>query len=170
MAKQKDQNPVPTNAFNDVIVGWIAPEHLRYERGTWWFIGLFLVSAALVAYGYWSGSLTMMVLFVVMPLVLLLEHQRKPRAVEVIFSHYGVKFGVLELPYSSIKSFAVLHRPPHTDELHLMTKRKSHPEVVVPLMGMNPSLIRNFLMTQLPEMEGKKLSFADMLVRILRLN
>lgn len=170
MAKEKDKNPVPAGAFDEVILGWIAPEYLRYERGWLWFVLLFLVNAGLVAYAFWTGSITMMVLFIVLPLVLVLEHRRKPKAVEVIFSPYGVKFGVLQLPYSSLKSFAILHNPPFTDEIHLRTDRKAHPEVVIPLMGMNPAVVRQFLVTQLPEQEGKNLSFVDLIIRILRLS
>jgi len=170
MALEKDKNPVPTAAFNEVILGWIAPEYVRYERGWLWFVMLVLLNGGLVTYAFFTDSITMMVCFTILPLVLLLEHRKKPKAVEVIFSPYGVKFGVIQLAYSNIKSFAVLHNPPVSDELHLMTNRKSHPEIVIPLMGMNPSLVRHFLVTQLPEMEGKELSFLDAIVRILRLN
>lgn len=170
MAHKKDKNPVPATAFDEALFGWIAPEYLRFQRGWLWFTLLILVCGGLVAYAYWTDSITMMVLFAILPLVLILEHGKKPKAVEVIFSHYGVKFGVLRLPYSSLRSFAVLHTPPHADELHLMTNRKAHPEVVIPLMGTNPALLRQYLVTQLPEQEGKQLSFMDALVRILRLN
>ncbi|MEK9159975.1 MAG: hypothetical protein AAB383_04565 [Patescibacteria group bacterium] len=160
----------PAAAFDEVVLGWMAPEFMRFERGRLWFALLILLNGALVAYAFFTGSITMMVVFIVLPLVLLLEHRKKPKAVQVIFSPYGVKFGVLRLPYSSLKAFAVLHNPPMTDELHLMTNRKSHPEVVIPLMGMNPATVRQFLVTQIPEQEGKQLTFLDALVRILRLN
>lgn len=170
MAKQKDQNPVPAAAFDEVVLGWIAPEYLRYERGWVWFLALILICGGLVSYAYFTHSTTMMVLFVILPLVLILEHRKKPKAVEVILSPYGVKFGVLRLPYSSLKGFAVLHNPPAVDELHLLTNRKSHPEVVIPLMGTNASLVRQFLMTQIPEQEGREIAFLDALCRFLRLN
>ncbi|MFA4814725.1 MAG: hypothetical protein WC653_01320 [Candidatus Gracilibacteria bacterium] len=170
MAKEKDKNPVPAAAFDEAIFGWIAPEYLRYQRGWLWFTLLILVSGGLIAYAYWTASITMMVLFAVLPLVLILEHGKNPKAVEVIFSPYGVKFGVLRMPYSGLRAFAILHHPPHTDELHLMTNRKTHPEVIIPLMGTNPGLLRQYLVTQLPEQEGKQLSFLDALIRVLRLN
>ena len=177
MASEKDtlggaeHAPVtPAAAFDEVILGWIAPEYVRYQRGWLWFVMLVLLNGGLVTYAFFTESISMMVVFSVLPMVLLLEHRKKPKAVEVIFSHYGVKFGVIRLPYSSIKSFAVLHNPPVCDELHLMTNRKSHPEMVIPLMCINPSLVRHFLVTQLPEMEGKELGFLDAIVRILRLN
>ncbi|MFA6023788.1 MAG: hypothetical protein WC777_01035 [Candidatus Gracilibacteria bacterium] len=174
MATEKDKNPsdepIAPEAFDEVVLGWMAPEFVRYARGWLWFTLLILISASLVAYGYWTHSISMMVVFVVLPLVLILEHRKKPKAVEVILSPYGVKFGVLRMPYSALKGFAVLHNPPHTDELHLMTKKKSRPEVVIPLMGVNPSLVRQFLATQVQEQESKELSLLDAIVRILRLN
>ena len=169
MAKEKDKNLVPENAFDQVIFGWLAPEYLRYERGWLWFAMLFLSCGGLATYGYMTNSLTMLALFSILPLVLILEHRRKPKVVEVLFSAYGIKFGVMKLPYSSIRSFAVLHTP-HADEIHLHTHRKMHPEVIIPLMGNNPSAVRHFLVTQVPELEGKELSLLDTLIRILRLN
>ena len=170
MAKQKDQNPVPAAAFDDVVLGWMSPEYLRFDRGWPWFVMLFGISGLLIWYAYVTGSVTMMVLFSVMPLVLILEHRKKPRTVEVIFSPYGVKFGEMKIPYSNIRSFWILHQLPHVDEVHLMTNRKSHPEVVIQLMGTNPALLRQYLMTQLVEQEGKQISMIDLLVRILRLS
>lgn len=170
MAKRKDKNLVASAAFDEALFGWMAPEYLQYQRGWIWFVCLFLISGALVAYGYFTHAISVMVLFGVLPLVLIVQHRKKPKAVEVVFSPYGIKFGVIKLPYSSIKSFAILHNPPHMDELHLHTGNRLHPELIIPLMGVNPSLLRQFLVTQIPEQEGKQLSLLDVLVRLLRLN
>lgn len=170
MAIKKDENPVPAAAFDEVVLGWMAPEFLRFERGRLWFALLILLNGGMITYAFFTGSITMMIVFAVLPMVFLLEHRKKPKAVEVILSPYGVKFGVMRLPYTTIKAFAVLHNPPMTDELHLMTNRKSHPEVVIPLLGMDPARVRHYLVTQIPEQEGKELSFLDAIVRILRLN
>lgn len=171
MAKQKEKNqPVPANAFDDVILGWLAPAYLRFERGWLWFVLVFGFSALLVWYAFLTDSLTMAALFGILPFVLVLEHRKKPQTVEVIFSHYGIKFGELKIPYSGVKAFWILHNPPFVDELHLKTDRKVHPEVVIPLMGTHPAFIRQYLVTQVIEWEGKELSFLDALVRILRLS
>lgn len=170
MAKQKEKPVLPPNAFDEVILGWVAPEYLRFERGWLWFVLMFAVSGLLVWYAYSTDSLTMMAVFAILPLILILEHRKKPKMVEVIFSPYGMKFGAFKIPYSHIRSFWILHNLPHMNELHIHTNRKVHHDVVIPLLGMDPSLLRQFLVTQIPEWEGKQLSLLDIFIRILRLN
>lgn len=170
MAKQKEKSTLPANAFDEVILGWIAPEYLRFERGWLWFVALAVFDALLIWYAYATEAWTMLIVFLLLPVVLLLEHRRPPKLVEVIFSPYGLKFGPLKTPYSSVRAFWILHNPPYVDELHLLLNRKIHPEVVIPLMGLNPAFLRQYLVTQVMEWEGKELSLMDTLVRILRLS
>ena len=170
MAKQKDQNgSIPEAAFDQALAAWWAPSYLRYERGWLWFTVVSFLSGALALYGYLTDSLAMTVLFILIPPVLILEHHKKPKAVPVIISPYGIRFGELRIPYSSIRRFWILHNPPLTDELHLLTNSRVHPELTIPLMGNDAALLRQFLVTQILEWEGKKLGTLDTLVRILRL-
>lgn len=169
MAKQKN-NVISETAFNELIFRWFAPEFLRFERGWMWFTLLFGLNGLLVVYAYATEALTMMAVFILLPFVLLLEHRRKPKQVEMIVSPYGIKFGVLKLPYSNIRAFWIIHHPPHLDEIHLLVNKKTHSELVIPLMGVNPAVLRQYLLTQIPEWEGKQLSLMDTLIRVLRLN
>lgn len=170
MAKTKASSGLPTSAFDEVLMGWVAPEYLRFHRGRLWYVLMFGFDGVLLAYAYFSQSWTMLVLFALIPVILLAEHRNKPEMVEVVFSPYGIKFGRMRLAYSDLKAFWIMHKPPYMDELHLVTNQGLHPEMVIPLMGADPSLLRQFLLTQAPEWEGKDLSFLDILVRVLRLN
>jgi len=169
MAKQK-QKFVSEEAFEKPLAAWSAPSFLRYERGTVWFAVMGTLNALLLIYAYLTGSITMALVFVLLPVVLILEHRRKPEMVQVIISEYGIKFGNLKFPYSNIKKFWILHDLPNLDELHLLTNERLHPEVTIPLMGTNPVSLRNYLITQILEWEGAKSSLMDTLVRLLRLN
>lgn len=170
--KQKEQKAVQelqVAAFDQALIRWYAPEFLRFYKGKTWIAIASFLNVALLVYAIWSGSWTMALVFIVLPLVYALEHRRKPKAVEVAISQYGIKFGVLKLPYSTIRRFWILHDPPYVDELHLLTSNKLHPEVTIPLMGIDPTLLRQYLVTQIPEWEGKKQSTLDILIRFLRL-
>lgn len=169
MAKYEEKS-LPSNAFDQVVLAWIAPEYLRYERGWLWFTFLFIISGLLIAYAYFTHSITMMVVFAILPLVLILEHRKKPKLVDVVLSPYGIKFGVLQVPYNAVRAFWVTHNPPAINELHLHTTRKLHPDILIPLGGTDPSLVRQYLVTQIPEWEGRELSLLDILIRVLRLN
>lgn len=169
MAKTKEKNLFPESAFDQADFSWMAPEYLRFERTRLWYIVLCTSDALLLAYAYFSESWTMLLLFVVLPLVLIAEHRHKPENVEVGISPYGIKFGRLRIPYSDMQAFWILHLPP-IDELHLHSSKKVHSDIVIPLSSVDPSILRAYLLTQIPELEGKRLSLLDMMIRIFRLN
>lgn len=165
MATQKRQK----DAFDSVLFGWYAPEFIRYERTNWWYLIAGLADLALLVYAIWSGSWSMALVFALLPVIYFLEHRVHPKPVEVIFSAYGIRYGKQRFSYSNIEAFWIFHEPPYMDELHIRTGDKWHPEVVIPLMGADPTELRQFLVTQIPEWEGKKPSFIDNLVRFLKL-
>ena len=101
--------------------------------------------------------------------VFLISQRKKPSAVEVVISPYGIKFGEVRIPYSNIKKFWIFHQPPQIDELHLLTNNKMNPEITIPLMGVDATALRQYLVTQVPEWEGKQQSLVDILVHFLRL-
>lgn len=178
MAKQKNHSwfaksgakeELPANAFDEVLAAWWAPHYLRYERGWFWFAAVFMICGGLAVYGYLSGSIAMTAVFAITPFVLMLEHIKKPDAIPVVVSPYGIRFGDIRIPYSSIRRFWILHHPPYLDELHLLTTSRVHPEITIQLMGTDANLLRQFLVTQAIEWEGKKLGTMDLLVRLLRL-
>jgi hypothetical protein len=99
-----------------------------------------------------------------------LEHLKKPENVEVIISEYGIKFGELAVPFSRIKKFWILYNPPLLNELHILTDSRFHPEITIQLTGVNPTILRQYLVTQIPEWEGRQVSLGEMFIRFLRLN
>lgn len=165
MATQQHQN----DAFGTVVLGWYAPEFMRFVRTKWWYLGAGLLDLALVAYAIWSGSWSMAAVFIVLPLVYALEHRVHPKAVEVIISPYGIKFGPKRMAYSDIKGFWIYHHPPCVDELHIKLNNRWGTDVAIPLMGADPIQIRQYLVTQIQELEGQKPSLADHLVRFFKL-
>jgi hypothetical protein len=168
-AKQENATPQAT-AFEDVLFGWYAPEFIRFERSWKWYAIASLLDALLIAYAVWTEAWTMAVVFLLLGFVVAIDLQRKPKMMAVMVSHWGIQFGDLKIPFTEIKRFWIYHQPPHVDELRLQTQSKIHPEVVIPLNGANPSLIRQYLVTQIPEWEGKHMSLLDVIIRLLRLH
>lgn len=168
-AAAKNGQELPKAAFDQALLAWMAPRYLRYERGWIWFAVLFVLAGAMAVYGYFEGSWPMVAFFAILPFVLILEHLKKPEDTVVVVSPYGIRFGELRIPYSHIRRFWILHNPPFVDELHILTDSRVHPELTIQLMGTDAALLRQYLVTQALEWEGKSLGAMDMLVRILRL-
>lgn len=166
----KGEKNLPQGAFSKPVFSWFSPQYLRFNRGVVWYMLAGLINFALLGYAIWAEIWTMALVFVLLPIAFLVEQRNKPKVVEVIISEYGVKFGVFRVAYSDIKSFWILHDPPYVDELHILTNQKMHPEITIPLVGTDPALVRQYLVTQVPEWEGKKQSFLENLTRFLRLH
>ncbi len=158
------------SAFDRYVMKWRTPENFHSSRGWLWYLIAAILNGGLLTYAVFTQAWTMVVVFAILPVVVLLEHRHKPAIVDVVISEYGIKFGALEFPYSQIRRFWILHERPFADEIKLQTTSKLHPEVTIPLAGVDPTPIRQYLMTQLQEWEGKKQSFLDLLVRILKLS
>lgn len=178
MAKQK-QNPKRASdepvgkvndAFDQAVATWLAPRYLRYERNWLWFLIVFGSCGSLAVYGYLTGSWTMAAVFALVPFILILEHRKKPDTIQVTVSEYGIRFGNIAIPFSSMLRFWVLHNPPFVNELHLETQGKMHKEFVIQLGNHDPTQLRQYLATQIPEAEGKNLSLSEATIRFLRLN
>ncbi len=170
MAKTSLNPAAEESAFDRYVMKWRAPEHFRSTRGWLWYALAILLDGGLLTYAVWTQAWTMLAVFALLPFVVVLEHRRKPKIVDVVISEYGIKFGKLQIPYSQIRRFWILHELPVADELKLLTTSKLHPEITIPLVGVDPTPIRQYLVTQVSEWEGKKQSFLDLLVRILKLN
>lgn len=170
MAKNKNKKSVlPVDAFQNPVLLWYAPDFIRYHKGLLWYIVAALINAALLTYAYFNESITMMIVFAVLPVLFLLEQRHKPKWTEIIVSHYGIKVAEKKYPFSNINRFWIVHHPPYINELHFFIGDKIHSEIVVQLMNTDPVLVRNFLVTQIREWEGKNESIIDTLVRVLKL-
>jgi hypothetical protein len=161
---------LPQDAFDNAILSWFAPEFLRFKKGVIWYALAGLFNALMLAYAIWSQSYTMVAVFVLLPLVFLLDQRHKPEVVEVKVSQFGIRFGAIRVPYSDMKGFWILHEPPFVDELHILVKNRSNPEVTIPLVGTDPTLLRQYLVTQIPEWEGKRQSILDVITRFIKLD
>ena len=161
----------PQAAFDQALISWSAPQYVRYHRGPLWYGIAGVLNLLLLGYAWFiAHSWTMLVLFIVVPVVYTMELRKKPKEVPVVISAYGIRFGDLRFAYSNIRSFWVLHEPPFEDELTLSTSQRLHPKVVIPLKkGVDVTLLRNSLVTQIPELEGQKKSLLDLVIRLLRL-
>ena len=169
LAVSSQNQPSVDNQFNKALISWHTPEFIRYPRTWLWFFIAGVIDLALLGYAYYSNSITMGLVFAVLPIVILLEQRKHPEMKEVIISPYGIKFGIRKFPYSEIKKFWILHHPPHVNELHILTNNRISPEITIHMMNVDPVLLRNFLITQISELEGKKEPLVETLVRVLKL-
>ena len=79
----------------------------------------------------------------------------------------GVRIGNLFFPYSQIKAFWIIYDH-GIRTLNLRALNHWFGDVVIQLDEIDPVEIRNFLVGQIPEWEGKREPVSETLLRILK--
>ncbi|MFA6917747.1 MAG: hypothetical protein WC285_02835 [Candidatus Gracilibacteria bacterium] len=157
------------SAFDEAQITWEAPEYVVHQRGLAWKITM-LVFVALIAglslyYDAWSFALVIVVFAAVYAMV----HLEHPRNVQVKLSEIGIKIGFRKYSYSKIKSFWIIYEPPFVQTLNIRVEGDFIGEITIQLAGQDPSEIREYLISKIPELEGKTESFSDVLVRLFKI-
>ena len=151
-----------------LIFAWTAPEYVRHDKSNRWYLiaGLIAVTSALVAlfFGNWSMALAILVFTTVYWYI---DTYHPPKMTSIEISEMGVRIGNLFFPYSQIKAFWIIYDH-GIRTLNLRALNHWFGDVVIQLDEIDPVEIRNFLVGQIPEWEGKREPVSETLLRILK--
>ena len=151
------------------ILHWVAKEYVKHSKGTAWVATAALILAAFIAYAILNHSWSMAVAFFVVGVVYYLHHKQEPKNVDIAISELGIHVGSQDFLFSHMRAFWIIYDPPFVKTLHIRFSKKSVADLVVQLGDENPVPIRNFLLSQLPEWEGKEEAPFDAIARLLKL-
>lgn len=166
MKKTKVKN---MSLFDHAILNWKAPEYAHHEKSVLWFIIAGLIALALVIYGLYSSSWTFSLAIVVFAGTYYLIVREKPPVVEVTISKIGMKVGPHIFPYSHIRGFWIVYKPPFVQKLYLKMTSKLHPHIVVLLENADPTEVQRALASFIDELKGLDEPFSDVLTRLFKL-
>lgn len=165
MELQNEQKP----KFGIPLLSWIAPEYSKHEKGAAWVTMAISITAGLIAYAILTKSWTMSAAFFMLAIVYFLEHKKKPENIRIELTEMGVKVKDKFYPFSHFKTFWIIYKPPMVKTLHLRFAGKRYGDLLIQLADQDPVKVRNLLLTQLPEWEGKEEAITDVLVRVFKL-
>ena len=152
-----------------ILLEWTAPEFIQHPKGRLWFLLATVVIFALVMDAIWTGSWTMAIAFIMLAGVYTLSHHRAPVQVKIKITNFDIQVGGRSIPYSDIKAFWILYRPPRLKILKLLTSDKFMSELSLQLDGQTPGPVREVLLKHIPEYEGRRESFVEWLIRMFKL-
>ena len=152
------------------LIKWHFPEFEQPERSISWYIILFIIFAALLAYSIFTLNF-LFAIIVVMVVVILFLHQRKdPLELEIKITEAGVEIGDRFYAYKELDKFFVIYEPPEISNLYLEFKGELKPDLSIPLKDQNPIKVRDILMDFLGEdVEKEEEPTSDFLTRWLKL-
>ncbi len=148
-------------------VSWDAEEYITHEHNTWWYVGLFIVAAALSALAILLKGWTFLVLIILSAITILVSNLRPPRKIHYTLDKDGLTEGSKLHPYSDFKAFGILQEEAHFSAV-LIPKKRFGLQVKVYFPGDSGEAIVDALGARLP-METVKLDFLDKIVNFLRI-
>ena len=152
----------------EIFHSWQAPEFEVYEKGTRWYIVGFIFMLAIVAYALFTNSSIMAITFILLGIVGFIHLQRDPRLVDFQLTSKGVFADNQLYTYENIFSFWIFYEEPNIKIISLHTKASMLPYVHIPIHDEDPVLIREILLTYIPEIKQDP-SLIDALARVLHI-
>jgi len=157
------------NAYDQAILAWEAPEYIQHEKGWRWFLGAGIAVFMFIVYSIVTQNWTLVIALIVLSALYVNFHFEKPKPIEIVVSKAGIKAGRKHIPFQDIKSFWIIYNPPYVKTLNLKMNKALQQDISIQLGDQDPGDLREFLCAQILEIEGKKESFADSLIRIFKL-
>ncbi len=148
-------------------ISWQAEEYIVHEHNTGWYIGLFIISIALIVLSIFLKWWTFLVLVVLSVITILTSNLRPPRKIQYTLDNEGLKEGSKKYKFEDYKAFGIMKEANHFSAV-LIPKKRFGLTVKVYFPGDSGEVIVDALGNRLP-MEEVKLDFLDRIVNFLRI-
>ncbi|HLG25207.1 MAG TPA: hypothetical protein VI588_00215 [Candidatus Gracilibacteria bacterium] len=152
-----------------VVLSWEAPEYIQQHKGPRWYIGAGIVLAVTVAIALLTDNWTLALAALAFAGVYQYTHtHHPPKMTEVRITEMGIYVGEMFFPYSHIQAFWIIYAN-GTKTLNLRVIGRMFSDVIIQMNHQNPVEVRQYLVGQIPEWEGKNERLGDILLRLLKL-
>ena len=148
-------------------VSWKAEEYIVRERNFWWYIGLFLVAAALSVLAVLFKGWSFLALIIISVITILVSSLRPPREIHYQLTNKGLTEGKKFYPYDKFRAFGILKEGSHYSAI-LIPKERFGLQVKIYFPENSGEVIVDQLGNHLP-MEEVKLDFLDKIVNFLHI-
>lgn len=151
------------------IFQWTAPEYIQHERGPKWFLIAGVILAIVILVSLLTRNWTLAIAIVVLAAVYeFTRRQHPPKEIDIRITDLGIHAGHMFFPYSNIRAFWLFYEN-GIKTLHLSIHRRLFSDVIIQLADQDPAVIREYLVGQIPEWEGKHERVTDVILRLLKL-
>lgn len=153
-----------------VLVAWEAMEKEHYERGSKWYVGLFIFTLVTVLYGVFTKSWTTIVAFLLMPVAIILYSSSAPKRNEIFITEKGIYINKKSYRYKEMSDFWVFDDDEHpVHKLGFRNKGMLQVETEVLLHDLDTDMIRSILGKFVKEDKKHIEHLSSHLIRIFKL-
>jgi len=151
------------------IISWIAPEYIQHEKTQKWYIiaGILGIIITIISFSYdnWSMGLVIITLMIVYNYI---DKNHPAKLIKIIITNMGIRVGKMFFPYQEIKAFWIIYTE-HHKTLNLSINGRIYSDITIQLNNQSPVEVRDYLINEIPELEGKHENFTDVISRLLKL-
>ncbi|MDD5040025.1 MAG: hypothetical protein PHY34_02645 [Patescibacteria group bacterium] len=153
------------------LASWEFPEFIKHQRSFGWYIGVFIIIAALITFSLVTQNYLFAIVIVLFLVVYIIRARREPQMVAITLYEDGIGLGQKSFYlWKDIRAFWIIYEPPHVKNLYIDFKASYRPSITVYLENQNPLRIRKILLNYIPEdTERENESFSDGFSRMLKL-
>lgn len=144
---------------------WSAFEHEQTDSGYAWYAVPGVIMAVLFGLALWAQNYFFALFVLIAFAAFVLFRNQPPKKISFSIGKDGIRAGNTRYQLSRIKSFWIFDRPEHP-ELSLETSQTFSPYVRLPLGTMDQQVVREFLLTLLPEEQHQQF-LMDEIMRII---
>lgn len=148
-------------------VSWEATEYIARDHNVWWYVGLFIVTAAFCALAVVLKGWTFLILIILSSITLVLYTVRPPRKISYTLSSEGLKEDDRLHKYEEFRAFGILKEGNNFSAV-LIPKKRFGLSVKVYFPEGSGEAIVDALGARLP-MEEIKLDILDKIINFLRI-
>lgn len=139
-----------------VPLRWSAHEHEHVERDASWYLALTILTACLAVIGVLLGDSLFSVLIVLAAITLALLSRTPPPLTDFTLSERGLRINNTMHRFEDMIAFWVEDHDADPPVLLIDTTLWSAPNIVIPLKGVDPQAVRQFLDSHLDEKPMKE--------------
>lgn len=155
-----------TTPNTEPILTWTAKEHVEHKRTIVWYICAALFIGLCIAYSIWTQAWTFTFLTIVLSVLYFTLHKKEFPLKTIRLWRSGFAIGDTYNEWGECKGYWIVKGPDYY-ELHI--EKNIGAEVKIQTGEIDPYLLHGLLPNLLPQLEGRKESTLDTIIRICKL-
>ncbi|MSU55451.1 MAG: hypothetical protein EXS46_02840 [Candidatus Taylorbacteria bacterium] len=131
---------------------WLAYEYVYREKSSDWYWAVTIIVISIAVTSVLFDNILFAIVIILGFFGLMMYAKRKPHIHQIKIDHRGIEEGRLHYLYSSLDSFWVEDRFGDF-KIILKSKRKTLPYIVIPIIDVDPDVVRNYIGRYIKEEE-----------------
>jgi hypothetical protein len=163
-------NPPEPENIGQIHLEWEFPEFEKEHKSLRWYIAMAVIIAALMIYAVYASNYMFLLILILAVFIVVYQFFQIPRQIKVRISAQGIIIDRRVFPFRDIKNFWLIYKPPTAKYLYLEFKVGFDRHYPVPLMDINPLLVRDHLLQYLQEdIDKENEEFNEILSKALKI-